>query len=166
MIKVSKHPIMQHMISLRYGWWPKVHIAWEHHNPTASGWVPEIWDRILFTYVSRYRIAHLCLRFFPYPSTQPRSNSRPGQVSFHHSSHKSGTFPFTSLTLSCSLGKHYVHDVTLGHSRAPNFRGEANVMTSRQPFIYRCNPVYVWDKTSGCHDKRGPVSVASNFATM
>jgi hypothetical protein len=28
-------------------------------------------------------------------------------------------------------------------------------MTSRQLVVYRCNPVYVWDGTSGSNDKRG-----------
>jgi hypothetical protein len=39
-------------------------------------------------------------------------------------------------------------------------------MTSWQLFIYRYSLVYVWDRTSGSHDKRGPVSIASNFATF
>jgi hypothetical protein len=123
MIKLSKHPIMQHKISLRYGWWPKVHITWEHHNPIASGWVAEIWDQSLLTDIFHHRTAHSCLRFFPYLSTRPRSNPRPGQVRFHHSSNKSGTFPFWALTQSCSLENHYVWDVMSGHSWSPIFRG-------------------------------------------
>jgi hypothetical protein len=39
-------------------------------------------------------------------------------------------------------------------------------MTSRQLFVYLCYPVYVWDKTSGSHDMRGPVSIASESATF
>jgi hypothetical protein len=49
--------------------------------------------------------------FFPYPSTQPRSNPRSGYVCFHHLSHKCGTFLIRALTQSCSLGNHYVWDV-------------------------------------------------------
>jgi hypothetical protein len=39
-------------------------------------------------------------------------------------------------------------------------------MTSMQLFVYRCIPVYVWDRTSRSHDMRGPVSIASNSATF
>jgi hypothetical protein len=39
-------------------------------------------------------------------------------------------------------------------------------MTSRQLFVYHCNPVYVWDRTSGSHDMRGPMSIKSNPATL
>jgi hypothetical protein len=43
---------------------------------------------------------------------------------------------------------------------------EAIVMTSRQLFVYRSNSVYVWDGTSGSHDARGPVSIASKSTTI
>jgi hypothetical protein len=108
----------------------------------------------------------LMVEIFPYPSTWPRSNLMPGQVHFHCSSHKSGNFSFRPLTQSCSLGKHYVREVTW-LSRLPIFRGgEAIVMTSRQLFVYRYNPVHIWDGTSGSHDMRGPVSIASKSATF
>jgi hypothetical protein len=63
MIKLSKHP-MQYTIILCYGWWRKFHIAREHRNPTTSGWVPKVWDWILFTDISHYRTTHSCLSFF------------------------------------------------------------------------------------------------------
>jgi hypothetical protein len=65
----------------------------------------------------------LVFEIFPDPSTQSCSNPRPGQVRFHHSSHKSGTFLFRALNQSCSLGNLYVRDIMSGHSRAPIFRG-------------------------------------------
>jgi hypothetical protein len=77
-------------------------------------------------------VSPLVFEFSPYRSTQPRSNLRPGYVHFHHSSNKSGTFPFQALTQSCSLRNHYIWYVMLGFSRGPIFRGEATVMTSRQ----------------------------------
>jgi hypothetical protein len=49
---------------------------------------------------------------------------------------------------------------------SPFFKGEAIVMISRQLFVYHCNPVYIWDRTSGNHDRRGPVSIASKSATF
>jgi hypothetical protein len=245
MIKLSKYAIMHHTISLYYGWWPKVHIAWEHHNPTVSVWVPEIWDQILFTddplmfeifslpvYPASLKLkagtclfpsfipqiwpfsVHgpnpvlqpwepLCLRhnigsfpesdctwlgtrnmrlisvhghfplshsplmfeIFPYPaSLKPEAGKTPFMSFIPPISH----IPFWALTQSCSLGNHYVPDVSSGHSRSPIFRGggEAIVMTSMQLFVYRCIPVYVWDGTSRSHDTRGPVSIASNSATF
>jgi hypothetical protein len=39
-------------------------------------------------------------------------------------------------------------------------------MTSRQLFIYCCNPVYVWDRTSRSHDSKQPVSITSNLVAF
>jgi hypothetical protein len=57
----------------------------------------------------------LVFEIFPFLSTRPHSNPRPGQVHFRHSSHKLGTFLFWALTQSCSLRNHYIWDVTSGH---------------------------------------------------
>jgi hypothetical protein len=100
----------------------------------------------------------LMFEIFPFPSNRSCSNLRLGQVRFCHSSHESGAFTFLALTQSCTLGNHYIQDITSGHSRAPIFRGgEAIVMTSRQVFVYRCNPLYVWDRTLERYDMRGPM---------
>jgi hypothetical protein len=56
----------------------------------------------------------------------------------------------------------------IGSFLGPYFQrgGDAIVMALRQLFTYRCNPIYVSDRTSGSHHKRGPVSIASNSATI
>jgi hypothetical protein len=39
-------------------------------------------------------------------------------------------------------------------------------MTSKQLVIYHCNPIYDWDGTSGSHDTRGVMSIASKSTTF
>jgi hypothetical protein len=69
-----------------------------------------------------FPLSHSPLMFeiFPYPaSLKPEAGKTPFMSFIPPISH----IPFWALTQSCSLGNHYVPDVSSGHSRSPIFRG-------------------------------------------
>jgi hypothetical protein len=109
----------------------------------------------------------LVFEIFPYPSTLPRSNLRPRQVHFRHSTHKSINFFILDPNTMLQPREPLHSGCNIGSFPSPYFqRGGDIVITSRQVFIYCCNSVYVWDRTSESHDTRWPVSIACNPATF
>jgi hypothetical protein len=133
-------------------------------SQTAPDWVLEIWDRILFIDVSYYLTTHSCLRFFP---TRLLASLKPET--------RTSLFPsfIPQIWHLSILGPNPIlqprEPLCFGHNvsfMSPYFHWEAIVMTSKQLFVYRCNPVYVWDGTSGSHDMRGPMSIASKSAAL
>jgi hypothetical protein len=114
--------------------------------------------------VSHYQIAHSCLSF-PLPvypaSLKPEARISPFSSFIPQIWHLSVQGPNSVF----QLRELFHSGRNIGSFPSPFFRGVSIVMTSRQLFIYRCNPVYVWDGTSGSHDMRGPVSIASTAAT-
>jgi hypothetical protein len=115
--------------------------------------------------ISCYRTAHSCLSFplLVYPaSLKPKARISPFPLFIPQIWHFSVQDPNPILQPQELLRS----GRNIGSFPSPFFRGEAIVMTLRQLFIYRYNLVYVWDRTLGSHDTRGPVSIASKSATF